>query len=87
MKIYQSAFTQDLIIEKEFNNYNVNIILIKVGSSIKILDPKDYNEADLYMYQRLVRKLIYLLCGIRPDILFVVGQLNKYNVDLRKRYF
>lgn len=31
-------------------------------------------------------KLIYLAYGIRLDIVFVVGQLSKYNTDPKKRH-
>lgn len=56
---------------------------MKVSSSIEMLEPKNYEKADLCIYQRLVRKLIYLLCGTRPDIAFVVGQLSRHNADPR----
>lgn len=59
---------------------------MKARSSIKMTDPEDYKEANLYIYQRLVGKLMYLSYSINSDIAFVVGQLNRYNTDLRKRH-
>ena len=50
MKIDQSAFIKDLVIEKGFNDYNVSIILIKARSSIEMLDLDDYKETDFYKY-------------------------------------
>lgn len=50
MKIDQLVFIRDLVIKEELMEYNANIILIKTRSAIKILDPDDHNEADLYKY-------------------------------------
>lgn len=60
---------------------------MKADSSIKIIDPENYDETNLYTYQKLVRKLMYLLCGIKPDIAFVIGQLSRLNTNPRKGYF
>lgn len=51
MKIDQSALIRDLVIKKRLTKYNVNVILIKARSSIKMLEPNDYNETDIHMYQ------------------------------------
>ena len=86
MKINQLAFIRDLVIEEGLTDCNANVIPMKAGSSIEMSDPEDYEEADLCTYQRLIGKLMYLACGTRPDIAFVVGQLSKHNVDPRKRH-
>ncbi len=57
---------------------------MKAGSSIEMLDPKDYKKAELCNYRRLIGKLIYLACSTCPDIAFVMGQLSKLNANLRK---
>lgn len=50
----------------------------------------DHNEnndkTDLKVYQSLIEKLIYLTCSTRPHILFIVGQLERYNSDPRVVY-
>lgn len=56
---------------------------MKVGSTLDMEEPDDYEEANLRSYQRLIGKLKYLSCGTRPDIAFVVGQLSKHNADPR----
>ncbi len=84
MRIHQSAFIRDLVLEKGLINCNANIIPIKAGLFIEMSEPEDYEEADYRIYQRLVGKLMYLLCGTRPDIAYVVGQLSRHNADPRK---
>lgn len=84
MKIHQSAFIRDLVIEEGLTDCNANVIPMKAGSSIEMSDPEDYEEANLHTYQRLVGKLMYFSCGTRPDISFVVGQLSRHNADPRK---
>lgn len=52
INIHPSAFvTRDLVIEKRLTNFNTNIIiLMKARWSIKIIDPEDYKEVNLYIY-------------------------------------
>ena len=56
-------------------------ISIKAGCFIDMQEPKNYKEAKIKLYQRLISKLIYLSCGIRPDISSFVGQLRKHNAN------
>lgn len=84
MKIDQSTFVQDLIIKKRLTKYNANVISITACLSIDMSDPENSEEIDLQTYQCLIGKLIYLACGIRPNIAFVVGQLSRHNADLKK---
>lgn len=84
IKINQSAFFRDLIIEKSLIEYNANVIPMKARSSIEMLKLDDYNKTNLNTYQQLIRKLIYLAYGTRSDIAFVLGQLNRHNANPRK---
>lgn len=73
MKIDQSIFIQDLVIKKSPIECNANVIPMKAGFMIKITKPKNDKNTDFYTYQQLIDKLIYLKCGTRPDIAFVIG--------------
>ena len=46
----------------------------------------DYEDEDLYTYQRLIVKLMYRSCGTKPDIAFAIRLLGRYNVDLRRSH-
>lgn len=50
MKIDQSAFMRDLIIEEGLTECNTNIIQIKTGSFIKKSEPDDYDMTNFYTY-------------------------------------
>lgn len=84
IKVSQSAYIRDLLEEENLTDCNAPTIPMKAGSSIEMSEPDDYDEADLGDYQRLIGKLMYLACGTRPDIAFVVGRLSKHNADPRK---
>lgn len=58
---------------------------MKADSSISMTTLEDYEETNLHIYQKLVRKLFYLSYGIRPDIVFEIKQLSRHNMDLRKK--
>lgn len=60
---------------------------MKVSSFIEMLEPHNYKEADLTIYQQLLGKLMYLACKTRPDITFIFRRLSKHNVDLCKSHF
>ena len=47
MKIHQSAYIWDLVEEEGLSNCNTNVISMKSGSSIKIIDSKNYEKANL----------------------------------------
>ncbi len=47
MKIDQSAFIRDLVIEEGLTEFNANVIPMKVGSTTEKTEPENYEEADL----------------------------------------
>ena len=67
-------------------DYNVNIIPIKVRSTIEMLNINNYNKIHLNKYQCLISILIYLIYRTILDITCTVGQLSKQNTDLKKDY-
>ena len=87
MKIDQSAFIWDLVMEENLYDCNANVVPIKTGSAIDISDVNAYKEKDLYTYQQLIGKLMYLACKTRPDIAFAIGQLSRHNADPQRSHF
>lgn len=83
LKFDQSAFIRDLLEEENLTDCNSVNISMKAGSIIEMNEVDDYDETDLKAYQRLIGKLMNLLCGTRPDISFAIRQLSKCNADPR----
>lgn len=81
LKIDQSAFIGDLLKKENLSHYTSVSILIKAKSVIEINNVNNYKMTDIKAYQQLIGKLIYLLCGTRPNIVFTVGQLSRQNSD------
>ena len=73
LKIDQSAFIHNLFKSENIANYNSVNIPMKARYFIDIQEPEDYKEAKIKSYQQLIAKLMYLLCGTRPDIFFAIG--------------
>lgn len=70
LKINQSTFIRDLLEEENLIKYNLVNIQMKANSIIDISKVKNYKEATLKAYQRLIKKFIYILYGTKPDITF-----------------
>lgn len=83
LRIDQSAFIRNLVKEEGMRDYNPVSTPMKAGNYIEMQDKKDYKKADIKAYQHLIGKLMYLFCGTRPDISFVMRQLSKRNADPR----
>lgn len=59
---------------------------MRIGSSINMIELNDYEKVELWPYHYFIDKLIYFTGSRRPNIAFVIGQLSRYNIDLRKGY-
>lgn len=84
IKIDQSAFIQDPVIGKNLANCNANVVQMKASLSIDMTEANYYKEENVHTYDRLVRKLMYLSCGIQPNITFAIGQFNRHNTNSKK---
>lgn len=57
---------------------------MKTGFSIEMIKFNNYEETEFCLYQCFICKLMYLAYSIRPDIVFTIRQLSKYNSDAKK---
>lgn len=64
-------------------NCNMCNFLIKARSLFHIDYNEDNKETKLKAYQSFIEKLMYLTCSIKPNILFIIGQLERHNLDPR----
>ncbi len=86
LKIDQFSFIRNLVIEESLTNCNSNIIPMKAGSAIEMIEHDDYEDTEIKPYQHLIGKLMYLACGTRLDIAFIVSLLSRHNADPRKSH-
>lgn len=63
-----------------------NIMPIKTGFSIEMIEFDNYEKIELQLYQRLISKLIYFACNTRLDNAFTINQLSKHNANPRKNH-
>ena len=62
------------------------ILPVKAGSTLFLDQANNHQQANLNEYQRLIGKLIYLSCGTRPDIAFMMRKRSRHNSDSRVEY-
>lgn len=72
LKIHQNGYIRDLIDSEGMTPCHPTVLPMKVGSFFSMDQAGDHLQANPVAYQRLVGRLIYLACGTRPDIAFVV---------------
>ena len=86
LKIDQKGYIQDLLESEGMTFCHPTVLPVKAGSTLFLDQADDYQQAELIAYQRLIRKLMYLSCGTRSNIAFVVGQLSCHNSDPQMRH-
>lgn len=50
-----------------------NSFPIKINLSLIFNQARNYFPTNIVIYQHLIEKLIYLACGTKPNIAFIVG--------------
>ena len=65
---------------------HATVFPVKASSTLFLDQAEDNQQVDLTAYRQLVDKLIYLSCGTRPDIAFIIGQLSCHNSDLQAEH-
>ena len=81
LKINQKGYIRDLLESEGMTSCHLTVLLVKAGSTLFLDQAGSHQQVDLTEYQHLIGKLIYLSCGTRPDITFVMGQLSRHNSD------
>ena len=81
LQIDQKTYIQTILEKEEMTNCKSVLISMKSQFFI-MLDKSDNNEkTDMWAYQVIVEKLMYLDCGTRSDISFIVECLSQNNKD------
>ena len=71
MKIDQKNYIQDLLESKKMSLCYLTVLSMKASLFFTLDQAGNHLLIDLIAYQRMIRKLIYLACGTRPDIVFL----------------
>ena len=61
--------------------YHFTVFQVKTSFTLFLDQTINHQLADLTRYQCLIDKFIYLNYKIRPNIIFVIGQLSYHNSD------
>lgn len=81
LKIDQKSYICNLLEAKRQSSCHLILFPIKPGSMVSLNQAGDYDQLVFMIYQQLIRKMLYLTCGTRLDIAFVVSQLSRYNLN------
>lgn len=81
LKIDQKGYIQDLLDSEGMSLCHLTVLPMKASSTLALDQAGDHLQANLVAYRHLIGNLMYLACGTRPNIAFVVGQLSHHNSD------
>lgn len=79
LKIDQKGYIRHLLESKKMSFCHPTVFLMKTGSTLTLYQAEDLFPTDMIVYQLLIKKLMYLVFGTRPDIAFIVEQLSCHN--------
>lgn len=82
LKMDQKRYIRELLESESMSLCYPIALTMKTDLSLIFDKARNHLSIDIIAYQYLIRKLIYLACGRRPDITFVIGQLSHPNFDL-----
>jgi len=72
----QISYVHQVLKKEGIRDCFISDVFIRPGSYIKLAVAENTKNADLKIYQRVLKKLNYLTCNTRPDIAFAVGILS-----------
>jgi len=72
----QASYVYQILKKKGIRDCFISDVFIRPGSYIKLAVTEDIKDADLKIYQRILKKLNYFIYNTRPDIVFAVGILS-----------
>ena len=86
LTLNQASYVEEVLQEEGMQDCSPVEVLMKPGSFITLDEAGDSDEASLKNLQQIVEKLMYIACGTRPDIAFVVGCLSQNIMDPQARH-
>lgn len=72
LKIDQKRYIKDFLEFEGRSLYHPIVFWMKRGLSLILDQNRDYFPIEIIVYQRLIRKLIYLACETKSDIVFIL---------------
>jgi len=72
----QVSYVHQVLKKKEIRDCFISDVFIRFKSYIKLAVTENTENADLKIYQQILKKLNYFIYNIRPDIAFAVGTLS-----------
>ena len=77
LTLNQASYIEEVLLQEGMRDCSPVEVPMKPGSFITLDEPEDTDEVELKDLQRIVGKLMYIACRIRPDITFAVNCLSQ----------